>query len=330
MATKDFDQLEFLKIFGGYNHENNSILIEAQKYLELNPINTHISNNLMDTSTRAFIIWFLKTQNNISRILELGTYCGITTLALSQILNSIENDSNIINCNYTQTKSLIDLKELLIKYNINNIPYTLSIDINSDYINYTKNIFKLFHKKNIPIIIHQGDALECLEYLLKFPEFLNTFDVILVDADKLRYLQYLMVSQKLLKYNGIIFFDNVLWRNSIYKNFYKRISRTTSPHIPYKFTLKEIYDIFPNDPALYYAVHNKFLNLPPSNISINKYLRRLRREANWLQNVFQSMYDFNIYVSSSSIFDHFLFSIGDGLLCVRLNCGTKPAVVFGP
>ena len=71
---------------------------------------------------------------------------------------------------------------------------------------------KFFNKSNYKnqLTIHIGEALETLE---KFPK--NSFDMIFIDADKINYIEYYKRAMVLLKSEGIIILDNMLWSGDV-------------------------------------------------------------------------------------------------------------------
>ena len=60
-----------------------------------------------------------------------------------------------------------------------------------------------------------GDALESLNKIIDDEDSLSSFDFIFIDADKRNYKNYYEIGLKLLKQNGIIIFDNVLWSGAV-------------------------------------------------------------------------------------------------------------------
>uniref|UniRef100_A0A0A9X4S0 Putative caffeoyl-CoA O-methyltransferase 3 n=1 Tax=Lygus hesperus TaxID=30085 RepID=A0A0A9X4S0_LYGHE len=108
------------------------------------------------------------------------------------------------------------------------------------------------------------------------------FDAVLVDADKTRYLEYLQLTQQLLAPNGVLFFDNAVWRNGLYNHCHTRLLTTSDAFAPHTFTVEEVQRAYPDDPALYYSVHKTFLVEPPDTCTLHQYVRKLRRETRWL------------------------------------------------
>ncbi len=64
-----------------------------------------------------------------------------------------------------------------------------------------------YYKK---LIIHKGDALNSLE---KFK--INMFDLAFIDGDKINYINYYNRCMQVVKNNGIIVLDNMLWGGSV-------------------------------------------------------------------------------------------------------------------
>ena len=60
-----------------------------------------------------------------------------------------------------------------------------------------------------------GDALVSLDKIINDEDGLSSFDFIFIDADKRNYKKYYEIGLKLLKENGIIIFDNVLWGGAV-------------------------------------------------------------------------------------------------------------------
>jgi len=111
------------------------------------------------------------------KILELGTAVGFSSFFMAKI---------------------IDRDDLVIK----------TVERRDSFIDEaSKNLEKLNYKGNIEIL--HGDALNILENLE------DTFDLIFIDAAKSKYLDFLPYCFKLLKKDGIIISDNVLYKGMI-------------------------------------------------------------------------------------------------------------------
>jgi predicted O-methyltransferase YrrM len=111
------------------------------------------------------------------KILELGTAVGFSSFFMAKI---IDNDKLVI--------KTVERRDFFID-------------------EASKNLEKLNYKGNIEIL--HGDALNILENLE------DTFDLVFIDAAKSKYLDFLPYCFKLLKKDGIIISDNVLYKGMI-------------------------------------------------------------------------------------------------------------------
>ena len=71
-----------------------------------------------------------------------------------------------------------------------------------------QNFFNKYKFDNIKI--HEGPAIDTLDSFS-----VNFFDMIFIDADKINYIHYYKKSMTLLKNNGIIVLDNMLWSGDV-------------------------------------------------------------------------------------------------------------------
>ena len=125
-----------------------------------------------------FLELLIKTSNT-NKILEIGTFTGLSSLSMSLAL---PNKGQLI-----------------------------TLDKNSK----TNKIAKEFFKKaeqDKKIVSITGDGLESLKELKKEN---NIFDLVFIDADKSNYLKYYDNSVNLVKKNGLIIIDNVLWHGEV-------------------------------------------------------------------------------------------------------------------
>ena len=125
-----------------------------------------------------FLELLIKTSNT-NKILEIGTFTGLSSLSMSLAL---PNKGQLI-----------------------------TLDKNSK----TNKIAKEFFKKarqDKKIVSITGVALESLKNLKKEN---NIFDLVFIDADKYNYLKYYDKSVNLVKKNGLIIIDNVLWHGEV-------------------------------------------------------------------------------------------------------------------
>ena len=125
-----------------------------------------------------FFQLFIKT-NNIKNILEIGTFTGYSALSMGL---SIPKDGSVT-----------------------------SLDIDKE----TSEIARTFFKKadldkKIQIILEPA-----INTLKKMKDDKKMFDMIFIDADKENYKNYYNLSLALIKKNGFILIDNVLWHGDV-------------------------------------------------------------------------------------------------------------------
>jgi len=125
-----------------------------------------------------FFQLFIKT-NNIKNILEIGTFTGYSALSMGL---SIPKDGSVT-----------------------------CLDINKE----TSEIARTFFKKadldkKIQIILEPA-----INTLKKMKDDKKMFDMIFIDADKENYKNYYNFSLALVKKNGFILIDNVLWHGDV-------------------------------------------------------------------------------------------------------------------
>ena len=125
-----------------------------------------------------FFQLFIKT-NNIKNILEIGTFTGYSALSMGL---SIPKDGSVT-----------------------------CLEINKE----TSEIARAFFKKadldkKIKIILEPA-----INTLKKMKDDKKIFDMIFIDADKENYKNYYNLSLALVKKNGFILIDNVLWHGNV-------------------------------------------------------------------------------------------------------------------
>ena len=117
--------------------------------------------------------------SNIKKILEIGTFTGLSGLTMSL---SLPNDGELI-----------------------------TLDKNEERIKIASGFFKKAkQEKKIKVII--GPALESISNLKKRGQ---KFDLVFIDADKENYKNYYNQSLDLIEKNGLIIVDNVLWHGEV-------------------------------------------------------------------------------------------------------------------
>jgi len=117
--------------------------------------------------------------SNITKILEIGTFTGLSTLSMALALS---DDGKII-----------------------------TLDKNEETNKIAIDFFKKANQEHkIKTLIKP--ALESLEEIKN-----EKFDLVFIDADKMNYIEYYERSLDLLKKNGLIIIDNVLWYGEVVK-----------------------------------------------------------------------------------------------------------------
>ena len=117
--------------------------------------------------------------SNISKILEIGTFTGLSALTMSL---SLPSDGSLV-----------------------------TLDKNVETNKIASNFFKKAKQENkIKSII--GSGLESLNNLKTENQ---KFDLIFIDADKENYKNYYNQSLDLIEKNGLIIIDNVLWHGEV-------------------------------------------------------------------------------------------------------------------
>jgi len=117
--------------------------------------------------------------SNIKKILEIGTFTGLSGLTMSL---SLPSDGKLV-----------------------------TLDKNAERNKIASNFFKKAKQENkIKTII--GPALESISNLKKKEQ---KFDLVFIDADKENYKSYYNQSLDLIEKNGLIIVDNVLWHGEV-------------------------------------------------------------------------------------------------------------------
>lgn len=124
---------------------------------------------------------FLVRLLQAKKILELGTFTGYSALTMSLAL---PEDGKLITC-----------------------------DINDEWTQIAKPYWQEA-KQDHKIELKLGSALETLQELINDGHS-QTFDLIFIDADKSNYLHYYELAFKLIKPEGVILVDNVLWDGKV-------------------------------------------------------------------------------------------------------------------
>ena len=176
-----FKNIEVTQELLDYIYDHSSSLHPIQK--EIMKYNKTLGDiqRMQISETQALFLQLLIKINNVNSCLEIGTFTGFSALSMALALP-------------------IDGK-------------LVAIDKDKKIIDMAKSFFKKAEMENkISTII--DDAKQSLRSLLKTN---SVFDLIFIDADKSNYINYFDFAIKLVKRNGIIIFDNVLWHGDVAK-----------------------------------------------------------------------------------------------------------------
>ena len=176
-----FKNIEVTQELLDYIYDHSSSLHPIQK--EILKYNKTLGDiqRMQISETQALFLQFLIKINKVSSCLEIGTFTGFSALSMALVL-PIEGK-------------------------------LVALDKDKKIIDKAKSFFKKAKVENkISTIV--DDARNSLKSLLKVN---SVFDLIFIDADKSNYINYFDFAIKLVKRNGIIIFDNVLWHGDVAK-----------------------------------------------------------------------------------------------------------------
>ena len=129
--------------------------------------------------SQCHFLYLIVKISNIKKILEIGTFTGLSSLTMSL---SLPSDGKLV-----------------------------TLDKNAERSKIASNFFnKAKQEKKIKTII--GPALESISNLKKQDQ---KFDLVFIDADKENYKNYYNQSLDLIEKNGLIVVDNVLWHGEV-------------------------------------------------------------------------------------------------------------------
>jgi len=152
---------------------------EVEKELRFYSLEEHsTTSHLQISPDQSEFLKIIIKLGNYKNILELGTYLGYSTLGMALTTSG--------------TITTIDKDDRFIK---------------KAYIFWEKS--NVSHK----IKFIRGMAIDEIE---KLP--LNSFDMIFIDADKTNNIKYYEKCKSLLSSEGILIFDNVLWKGKVSEN----------------------------------------------------------------------------------------------------------------
>ena len=172
---------------------NIKITNELENYInnhsyKLNPIQREIikhnetlgdKKKMQISLSQCFFLHLIIKLYKPNKILEIGTFTGLSALTMGLAMNK---GSNLI-----------------------------AIDKNKETSEIAKNFFnKANLESKINLLVK--NASDGLDELIKNKE---VFDLVFIDADKENYIDYFEKSLKMLKKSGIIMTDNVLWYGDV-------------------------------------------------------------------------------------------------------------------
>ena len=176
-----FKNIEVTQDLLDYIYSHTSSLHPIQKeILEYNKTLGDIQRMQISESQALFLQFVIKF-NNITSCLEIGTFTGFSALSMALALP-------------------VDGK-------------LVALDKDKEIIKVAQSFFKKAKMDNkISIII--DNAEKTLKSLI---EVNSIFDLVFIDADKANYTTYFDFAINLVKRNGLIIFDNVLWHGDVAK-----------------------------------------------------------------------------------------------------------------
>ena len=169
--------LDITEKLQNYNNDFGLKLNPVQEeIIEYNKTLGDIKRMQVDPSQCYFLHLIIKV-SNIKRVLEIGTFTGLSALSISLAL---PDDGKLI-----------------------------AIDKNEETNKIALNFFKKAHQDHkIQTIVKP--ALETLSALNN-----KKFDMVFIDADKMNYKEYYEKSLNLINKGGLIIIDNVLWHGEV-------------------------------------------------------------------------------------------------------------------
>jgi predicted O-methyltransferase YrrM len=162
-----------------YIHKYGVNETSIEKELRFLTLNEHSqSAHLQVSPDQSEFLKIIIKIGDYKNILELGTYLGYSTLGMALATSG----------------------------------QVLTIDKDDRFIKIAKNFWKK-SKVDHKIKFRNGIAVNELETLTK-----QSFDMIFVDADKTNNIRYYEKCKTLLTNDGIVIFDNVLWKGKVSEN----------------------------------------------------------------------------------------------------------------
>ena len=165
-----------------YINNNSTKLHPVQKEIIRHNEELGDINRMQISVSQCHFLHLLIKSSKIKKILEIGTFTGLSTLSMSLAL---PDDGSVI-----------------------------ALDKNKETSNTALNFFKKAAQENkIKLII--APAIKSLNYL---HDQKQKFDLVFIDADKENYKKYFNHSVNLIDKDGLIVIDNVLWHGEVIDN----------------------------------------------------------------------------------------------------------------
>ena len=176
-----FKNIEVTQDLLDYIYSHTSPLHPVQKeILEYNKTLGDIQR-MQISEPQALFLQFIIKFSNITSCLEIGTFTGFSALSMALVLP-------------------IDGK-------------LVALDKDKEIIKVAQSFFKKAKMENkISIIVENAE--KTLKSLIQVN---SAFDLVFIDADKANYTNYFDFALNLVKRNGLIIFDNVLWHGDVAK-----------------------------------------------------------------------------------------------------------------
>ena len=174
--------LEITKEIENYINNNSIKLHPVQKEIITHNEQLGDIKRMQISISQCHFLHLLIKSSKIKKILEIGTFTGLSALSMSLALPA---DGSV-----------------------------LALDKNHETSKVAENFFKKAKQENkIKIII--APALESLKNL---NDSKKKFDLVFIDADKENYKNYFNHSVDLVDKDGLILIDNVLWHGEVVDN----------------------------------------------------------------------------------------------------------------
>lgn len=142
----------------------------------------------------AWLIGLMQAKN----ILEIGTFTGMSALAMAQ---QLPEDGRIICC-----------------------------DKNEEFTQIAQSFWQQAGVQD-KIELRLGDAVQTVQALVAESKYHHYFDLIFIDADKSNYEKYYELALRLVRVGGVIAVDNVLWNGAVIDSVDNRSSTRAIRHL---------------------------------------------------------------------------------------------------